>query len=398
MSSEPVAARPPLSRSRAVAPWLVWIAALLEAGLIGFSPFLFRRQFSASGADVGLEFAAFVATIALVVMVFATAGTLVTRQQPGNLVGWLMLAGGLALGAVFLGFLVGVVIADSDPATASWFVLAGVVTFGPALFVLGPGLASVFPDGRLLPGWWARAVWVCATAIVVGAVFAAVAPGQLEESISLANPLGIGVLPPDLRALGNAVTTLALVAGAVVAPASLVVRYRRSSTEVRHQLKWFVYAGVVLALVLPVSLIVSETSTAILAVVALGLVPVAVVVAVLRYRLYEIDTLINRTLVYVPLVGVVAGIYAGLVALLQRTFTALTGDTSDAAAIISALALAAVFTPIRNMLQSAVDRRFKPAESNAAGKWADPEFRAAVEAIVRDIVDRSPASGAGPRT
>ena len=386
MSSEPAAS--PSSRFRAAAPWLVWIAALLEAGLIGFSPLLFRRQFSASGADVGLEFVVFVAAIALVVMTFATAGALVTRQQPGNLVGWLMLGGGLALGAVFLGFLVGVVIADSDPATASWFVLAGVVMFGPALFVLGPGLASVFPDGRLLPGWWARAVWICATAIVVAAVFVAVAPGQLEESISVANPLGIGALPSDLRALGTAVTTLALVVGAVVAPASLVARYRRSSTEVRHQLKWFVYAGVVLALVLPVSLIVGETSTAIPAVVALGLVPVAVVVAVLRYRLYEIDTLINRTLVYVPLVGVVAGIYAGLVALLQRTFTALTGDTSDAAAIISALALATVFTPIRNAIQSAVDRRFKPAESKSSGKWDDPEFRAAVEAIVRDIVER----------
>jgi hypothetical protein len=87
---------------------------------------------------------------------------------------------------------------------------------------------------------------------------------------------------------------------------------------------------------------------------------------------------------------VVAGIYAGLVALLQRGFTALTGDTSDAAAIISALALAAVFTPIRNALQSAVDRRFKPADSQAPGKWDDPEFRVAVEAIVRDVVDRAP--------
>ena len=132
------------------------------------------------------------------------------------------------------------------------------------------------------------------------------------------------------------------------------------------------------------------------AILALGLVPVAVVVAVLRYRLYEIDTLINRTLVYVPLVGIVAGIYAGLVALLQRAFTAVTGDKSDAAAVISALALAAVFTPIRNALQSAVDRRFKPADSSAAGKWDDPEFRAAVEAIVRDVVERPPASSRAP--
>ena len=390
MTTEPVAVAPQPTRSWAVAPWIVWTAALLEAALIGLAPLLFPRQFEASDTDGNLEFGAFLAIIALVVMVFATAGALVTRRQPGNMVGWLMLIGGPALGAVFVGYLSGVVLAAGDPATASWFVLAGGVMFGPTLFVLGPAFASVFPNGHLLPGWWARAMWLCAAAIVVGAVITAFAPGQLEESIALANPLGIDILPEGLRAVGNALTALAIGVGAIVGPASLVVRYRRSSTEVRHQLKWFLYAGVVWALVMPFSLLVGENWTAILALLALGLVPVAVVVSVLRYRLYEIDTLINRTLVYVPLVGVVAGIYAGLVALLQRAFTALTGDTSDAAAIISALALAAVFTPIRNTIQAAVDRRFKPAESRASGKWDDPEFRAAVESIVRDVVERAP--------
>ena len=94
--------------------------------------------------------------------------------------------------------------------------------FGPALFVLGPGLASVFPDGRLLSGWWARAVWLCATAIVVGAVLAAVAPGQLEETIASRTRWGSAGLPADLRAVGNTLTTMALVVGAVVAAASLV--------------------------------------------------------------------------------------------------------------------------------------------------------------------------------
>jgi hypothetical protein len=122
--------------------------------------------------------------------------------------------------------------------------------------------------------------------------------------------------------------------------------------------------------------------------VALGFLPVAVVVAVLRYRLYEIDTLINRTLVYVPLVGIVAGLYAGSVALLQRIFTAVTGNTSDAAAVISALALAAVFTPIRNTIQTSVDRRFKSDTPPPASQWDDPAFRAAVEAIVRDVAAR----------
>ena len=378
------------SRSRAVAPWLVWTLALVEAGLIGLAPLLFRPQFAASITDVSLEFVTFLATIAVVVMVFATAGALVTRRQPGNLVGWLMLVGGPALGCVFLGYLVSAVLADSDPATASWFVLAASVMFGPGLFVLGPVLACVFPTGRPLPGWWGRAVWLGTGAIIVGAVIAALAPGQIEETMTLENPVGIRFLPDGLRAAGNTLTSLALGVGALVGPASLIVRFRRSSTEVRHQLKWFLCAGLIWAVVMPVSLLVGETWTAILALAALGLVPVAVVVSVLRYRLYEIDTLINRTLVYVPLVGVVAGMYSASVVLLQRVFTALTGDSSDAAAVISALFLAAVFTPIRNGIQSAVDRRFKPAESDAASKWSDPEFRAAVESIVRDVVDRTP--------
>ncbi len=389
MSNEPAARAPQSSLSRAVA-WLCWTAALLEAGLISLAPLLFERQFAASGSDVNLEFGVFLATIALVVMVFATAGLLVTRRQPGNLVGWLMLVGGPALGAVFVGYLLGAVVTVSDPVTASWFVLAANVMFGPALFLLGPALASVFPTGHLLPGWWASALSICTRAIVIGATISALTPGQLEESIALVNPIGITALPDGLRPVGNTLTAVALGIGALLGPASLIVRYRRSPTEVRHQLKWFLYAAVVLALVMPVSLAAGETWTAILALVAFGLIPVAVVVSVLRYRLYEIDTLINRTLVYVPLVGVVAGIYAGSVVLLQRAFTALTGDTSDAAAVISALALAAVFTPIRNALQAAVDRRFKPAESGAESKWEDPEFRAAVEAIVRDVVDRAP--------
>jgi two-component system NarL family sensor kinase len=388
MTTETLVDTKKTSRSVAVATWVVWLIALLEAGLIGFAPLLFRRQFAESGTGVDLEFVAFVVTIALVVMVFATAGAMVARGQPANLVGWLMLAGAPALGGVFLGFLIGVVLTDSDPGMARWFVLAGVVLFGPALFVLGPALAAVFPTGHLLPGWWARATWLVAIAIGIGALLAVVTPGRLEESIALDNPLGISGLPPDLRAIGSSLTALGLAVGALVGVASLVVRYRRSAVDVRHQLKWFLYAGVVLAVVMPISLAVGENWTAIVAMLALGLVPISVVVSVLRYRLYEIDTLINRTLVYVSLVGIVAGIYAGLVALLQRAFTALTGDTSDAAAVISALALATVFTPIRNALQAAVDRRFKPAEA-APSKWDDPEFRAAVEAIARDVVKQA---------
>ncbi len=369
-------------------PWLVWIAGLLEAGIIGLAPIVYPELFTTSAAGENLEFAAFVATIALVVTVFTTAGLLVTRQQPRNAVGWLLLVGGPALGSVFVGYLIGVSLAETGSDIGSWFVLAGTVLFGPALFLLGPALASVFPTGRPLPGWWTTAFWLASGGIAIGAVLTALVPGQLEEGIAVTNPLGVGVLPTGLRAVGTAVTNVALVGGTLVALASLLARYGRSASETRHQLKWFLFAGTLGAVALPIGLVVGDNWTAIVVLVALGFLPVAVVVAVLRYRLYEIDTLINRTLVYVPLVGIVAGLYAGAVALLQRLFTAVTGNTSDAAAVISALALATVFTPIRNTIQAAVDRRFKPDAAPTASRWDDPEFRAAVEAIVREVTER----------
>lgn len=386
MASEPVSASAP-SRFATALQGVVWTGAALEAALVGFSPLLFPEIVATTQAEDAVEFVAFLVSIAVVVLVFATAGLLISRQQPRNAVGWLLLGGGLALGGVFLGYLVGVLLTETDPALGGWFVLVGVVLFGPAIYLVGPGLVSVFPDGRPLPGWWAGAFWISAAAIAAGAVVAAVAPGPLEESIAVANPLGIAVLPSGLRDVANVLTAVALAAGTLIAVASLVVRYRRSASDTRHQLKWLVFVGVLLTLALPLSLVAGETWTAIVALVALSLVPIAVVVAVLRYRLYEIDTLINRTLVYVPLVGITAGLYAGSVALLQRIFTVVTGNTSDAAAVISALALAAVFTPIRNAIQSAVDRRFKP-DKPEANRWGDPAFRSAVEAIVRDVTDR----------
>ena len=376
------------SRRARILPWVVWAWAAAEAALLASALIIFPAlQGDASTAEI-IELGAFLVTLAFAVMAFATAGLLVTLQQARNAVGWAMLGGGAALGAVFVGYAVGVAIIETDPELGGWFVLIGVVLFGPALYLLGPGLASVFPDGRPLRGPWAWAAWLTSAGILIGSILAAVAPGPLEESIDTLNPMGIAALPAGLRDLANGVTGLALVAGGIIGVASLVVRFRRANSETRHQLKWFLFAVAIWAILLPISLVVGDNWTAIAALLALTLVPAAVVVAIRRYRLYEIDVLINRTLVYVPLVGIVAGLFAGLTALLQRVFTAVTGDGSDAAAVISALTLATVFTPIRNWLQAAVDRRWKPEDTDAASKWDDPEFRAAVESIVREVTGR----------
>lgn len=371
-------------RSRRVLAVVAWSGAALEAAFIVLAQLVFPQLVAGSSLAATIEFNLFVGSIALVVMLFATCGLLIIRRQPENAVGWVMLAGAPALGAVFVGYAIGAGLETADPATARWFVLAGATLFGPVLYLLAPGLTSIFPDGRPLAGWWTWALLLTAATVAIGAALLLITPGPIETSVRLTNPVGIPWIPTGTRDVANGLIGVALAAGSLVAIASLVVRYWRSSTDTRHQLKWFISAGCLVAVLLPLSLVVVDTWAAILAVLALTLVPVAVLVAVLRYRLYDIDTLINRTLVYVPLVGIVAGLYAGLVALLQRLFTAVTGNTSDAATVISALVLAAVFTPLRNAIQAAVDRRFKP-DGGAATKWDDPEFRAAVEAIVRDV-------------
>lgn len=388
----PPSAQPASVRSRLApsVPWLLWAIAAAEAALLASAPLLFPSVFGGlDGLAATLEVVAFLVALAVTVMAFATAGLLVTRQQPRNLVGWVMLAGGPALGAVFVGYVIGLASLETDPAAGAWFALLGVVGFGPALFLLGSALPSVFPDGRPLPGWPMRGLRLAGAGILIGSVLAAVAPGPVEVGIDVANPLGVSALPAATRDVANGVTALALVLGVVVGVATLLVRFRQSAAEARHQLKWFLFAVAIWAVVLPISLAIGENWSAAVALLVLTLVPAAVVVAIRRYRLYEIDVLINRTLVYVPLVGIVAGLYAALVALLQRSFTALTGDTSDAAAIISALVLAAVFTPIRNAIQAAVDGRFKPVDPTTASPYEDPEFRAAVEAIVREVTGRN---------
>src|SRR5687767_14070264 len=151
MASEPDSASAP-SRFATALQVVVWTGAALEAALVGFSPLLFPGIVATTPAEDAVEFVAYVVSIAVVVLVFATAGLLISRQQPRNAVGWLLLGGGLALGGVFLGYLVGVLLAETDPVVGSWFVLVGVVLFGPAIYLVGPGLASVFPDGHPMPG------------------------------------------------------------------------------------------------------------------------------------------------------------------------------------------------------------------------------------------------------
>ena len=375
---------------------LLWILAAGLALVTALFGFVFPSIFEAVGTDGAAGHVLFF-TVAVVGLSYATGGWLILRQRGRHLIGWLLLLAGAFLTAPFLLIGVGHVLSQSGHPAAVWVILVASYIWVPAILLAGPMLAMVFPDGRLPGPQWRPAVLIIISVLVVSLVAVVLQPGPVGgDAAAPDNPIGLESVPPWVFGVLETSGLVVLPAVLLLGVAAIVQRFRRASGDERQQLKWFTFAVAVWGMTLPPSLFVESDEFFILALGTLVLVPASVLVAVTRYRLYEIDTLINRTLVYVPLVGIVAGLYAACVALLQRFFVAFTGDTSDGAAVISALILAAVFTPIRKAIEGVVDRRFKPAaaaEAPSIAVWDDPRFDAAVERAVDVALQRR---NAGP--
>lgn len=371
---------------------LLWVLAAALAGLNLTLNAFFPGVYRAVDPNEATGFAVY-ATISAIGIGYATAGLLILRQRPQHVVGWMLMAAGLLIISEFTSIAIGDGLFQRGDAVAPWFILVASYAWVPAILLAGPILAIYFPDGRLPSPRWRLAMRVVLAYLLVGFMAIALQPGSLDPERGFPpNPLGAEFIPEWIFAIaetsGIAVLLLILLMGV----AAVVHRFRRAHGEERQQLKWFAFAVIVWGMFVPPSLFIESNEYFVVAIATLLLVPVAVVIAITRHRLYEIDTLINRTLVYVLLVGIVAGLYAASVALFQRVFVAATGNTSDAAAIISALLLAAVFTPIRKSIEAIVDRRFKPAPVDAAhapsasAQWEDPAFEAAVERVVRRVL------------
>lgn len=326
---------------------------------------------------------------------YATVGALLAGRPGAGRIGAVLLAGGALFVLVPFGYLVGggLTRADPDPSLNQLLLLLGPVAVGPGLVAVLPLLAIVFPDGRLPSSRWRWPVAVPVTLIGFGTLIQLVTPTVLSGPLRDRNPIGIQALPPFVAALAYVAVAVGIVSMTALAIAAVIVRYRRGTPVERQQARWFVVAVGLAALPLMLSFLpgLGGPVTLLITSFALMLVPIAVGIAVTRYRLYEIDRLINRTLVYVPLTALVAGLYAGIVALLQRVFQSVTGDRSDAAIVISTLILASVFTPLRKWLEGIVDRRFKPAgapptAANGAAQVDSPEWEARVAAIALRVI------------
>jgi hypothetical protein len=231
-----------------------------------------------------------------------------------------------------------------------WVPALGVIVFLPLLF----------PNGRLPSPRWRPFAWLTVLLAAVGTIMAAISPGP-GVGLSIRNPLGIESLP-DLNEQLQALM-FALI---FVAAASLVWRMRYAGGVERQQIKWVAYAGALAGgASLPTYTILEAVDLRWLHMVGyvpalIGIigVPLAVGIAILRYRLYEIDILINRTLVYSSLTATLVALYFGVILVLQRLFVVLTGEKSTLAVVASTLLIAALFNPFRRRIQRVVDRRF----------------------------------------
>ena len=304
---------------------------------------------------------------------YSVIGAILVPRLPKHPIGWICLAIGFT-GAVehFSGEnAVYALVAQPGPPIAGgkaalwlslwvWVLMIGLIVF----------LLLLFPTGRLPSGRWRWFAWLSTAVTLIAAILMSLSPDAVLDTlgpsdtggISLPNPLGVEGLPNLYRPVQALVLTFALVAVASL----IVVRLRGARGVERQQIKWLIYAGVIgfggMILRTYFSPLIGESwgqwvGYLIVAVGVLG-GPIAIGIAILRYRLYEIDLIINRTLVYGSLTLLLALLYFGSVTLLQYLFSLLTGEGDTLAIVASTLAIAALFNPLRRRIQSFIDQRF----------------------------------------
>jgi hypothetical protein len=323
-------------------------------------------------------------------LAFSTVGALVASRHPANAIGWIFCAVGIILGAGFSAkFYADYALVVRPGSLSGSEILLWIFSWlAPVLSVAPTFLLLLFPDGRLPSRRWRPVAWLAGGAAALSVVGLAFRPGTLDEDYpSVANPFGIegetGEVLDLMSSAGAALATVTLLLSLV----SIIVRFRRSRGEERQQLKWIAYAGGIMIVAFPAAEVTPGSFNLIddllwaTGFVALVGFPIAVGVAILKYRLYDIDIVINRTLVYGVLTATLAGVYFGGVVSLQYGFRALTGQESQLAVVASTLAIAALFQPLRRRIQGFIDRRFYRRKYDAA------RVLAAFNVRLRDEVD-----------
>src|SRR5215218_1675258 len=337
--------------TRREAAWLAWYMCAVSLGLVGFG-LVFLVVSRRTGAPVF----DYLPLNTVMAVSFSPVGAIIApRLPPRNPIGWLFctvyaIATLLAEPGSWPSVLLG---GEALAWVSSW---VWIVHFGPFIF-----LALLFPDGKLPSPRWRPFAWLVALVITGGTVAVAFFPETAARVTPVNSPLGIEVAANVINPVETMVYALALTAAA-----SLLVRLVRSTGIERQQVEWFAYAIGLLAVSTTLAFVVSEALDAewlgwissVLVIVSIVALPIAMSIAILRYRLYQIDRLINRTLVYGSLTAILALVYFCAIVVLQRILNFVTGHESTLTIVASTLLIAALFTPLRHRTQSFIDRRF----------------------------------------
>jgi hypothetical protein len=324
----------------------------------------------ANGNNGGLKEPAGSLVLLLGFSTFMVVGALIVAHRPSNAIGWIFTAIGLlAATALPAGEYTTYVYwtrsgSLPDPILVAWAMLGGTWYLTMALALVFTPL--LFPTGHLLSPRWRPVAWLAGAATAAFTVLATLEPNLARApGRVIANPIGVAWLA-DLEQSRVGVALLSLMGVLMLAGfGALVVRFRRSRGDERQQLKWITYAGGLLPLAVLAYLLPEVVGTVVFAVPFVFL-PVAVGIAILRYRLYDIDRLINRTLVYGLLTALLAGVYAAVVLVLGQVFGGVGEDAPSWAVAGATLAVAALFQPARRRIQAVVDRRFYRRKFDAA--------------------------------
>src|SRR5215210_7612207 len=360
------------------AAWLAWSLAglclVMAVATIVLSVLLQPGREGADAWSTVVDLLLFMTFLA-----FPVVGALTASRRPRNPIGWICLTVGLFWWLIIVSedySAYGLAVPGSVPFPVTIYALLYAWMWVPAVGLLGIYMILLFPDGKLPSRRWRPLAWLAGVVIVVESVAVFITPGPLDGLGGARNPFGVDL--PRLEVL-QYIVLLLLPICMLAAAASLVLRFRHAGGEVRQQIKWLAFAasflGSVYLFIMSAGFIdwlISAPGTqsdlgtqtlwgALLEDVMLlsfAAVPVAIGFAILRYRLYDIDLVINRTLVYGSLTAMLVALYFGSVVFLQYASRILTGGESQLAIVASTLAIAALFNPLRRRIQNLIDRRF----------------------------------------
>jgi hypothetical protein len=347
--------------SRRTAAWLAWSLCALSLALTALGLLLLALNLSHLEAHV---FDYWLVN-AVQVGSFSIIGAIIASRLPANPVGWLFCAAASFIAVAYLSaeYAIYALLARPDSLPA------GEALAWLAFWVWIPSIGCIvlslllFPNGRLPSTRWRWLAWLSVLLTIAGAVWVALSPGPIGNLGAIRNPLGIEGLPSGYKPVQTIMSALLLVA----AVSTLGLRLLRTSGIEHQQIKWPAFIAVMAAggsilydtaISEAIGLRWLEWAGYVGLIAALVGFPISIGIAIVRYRLYEIDLIINRTLVYGLLTATLVTLYFGGIVVLQRAFVILTGQQSTLAVVASTLLIAALFTPLRRRIQSFIDRHF----------------------------------------